>query len=548
MTQKTMLKQAFILTAGNIISRFLGLIYVFPFAWLVGQEGQALFSYAYVPYVIFIDLATLGVPLGVSKFVSIYNAQNDYETSYKIFKKAAILMFIAGILMFIIMFILSRPIAYQVLGGQNKLINNVNDVTLVIRFISSALIIVPSIALLRGFFQGFKLARPSALSQIIEQLTRVLFILVSAFIIVKVLKLNYTYAIFFAVISATIAALSAYILLRVQLHAFFRKLKPLLKVSVKSHDKTTKQLFAELFKYAIPIAMVGLVTSLYIFIDTLTFNKGYLLKGNNLSEIIYGTYAFEINKLIMIPVSLGIGLGVSLLIYISEAYTKKDYTSINNHIYKALQTCSFIILPVVILMMIFSKAVYSLFYQPSNIYGPQILLSFAPLAIILCFSHIINSVMQGINRQRFLMISLTLGVSLKYLYNEYLISKMGFNGAILATTVCILISLLINMFELIKTTKFKHFYIVRRLVVIFTLNVVIGAILYLLNFTILKINLDYLNRFNCFVFLLINTGLYLFIYLSISYVTGLLDIVLGREFKIKKLLSLLRNKYVMNIF
>ena len=317
-----MLRQAFILTAGNIVSRFLGLIYIFPFAWLVGQEGQALYSYAYVPYIIFIDLATLGVPLGVAKLISYYNAQNDYLTSYRIYKKSSTLMLIIGVVMFLIMFLLAKPIAYQVLGGKEELINNVNDVTNVIRIISSALIVVPSIALLRGFFQGFKLPKSAAASQIIEQLTRVLFILITSFFLIKIFKLNYTIAIYFAVSCATIASIAAYILLRVHFKKFYPKLIVLLKKNIITQTKSTKELIIELFRYALPIALFGLVSSLYLFIDTLTFNKAYLVRGIENSEIIYGTYAFEINKLIMIPVSLGMGLGLSMLVYITESYTK----------------------------------------------------------------------------------------------------------------------------------------------------------------------------------------------------------------------------------
>ncbi len=543
-----MLKQAFILTAGNIISRFLGLIYVFPFAWLVGQEGQALFSYAYVPYIIFIDLATLGVPLGVSKFISIYNAQNDYQTSYKIFKKSTIMMLIIGFSMFLIMFLLSKPIAYQVLGGKTKLINEVEDVTLVIRVISTALIVVPSIALLRGFFQGFKMARPTAMSQIIEQLTRVLFIIITSFFIVRILKLEYTVAIYFAVSSATIAAVSAYILLRVHLHKFYKRLNHLLKRSNPPVEKPTVHLFKELFKYALPIAMFGLVTSLYLFIDTMTFNKGYLLRGGENSEIIFGTYAFEINKLIMIPVSLGMGLGVSMLIYISESYTKKYYKSINKQINKALQTCTYLIVPIIVLMMIFQQAVYSLFYQAGNTYGPNVLLSYAPIAILLCFNHITSAVMQGINQQRILLISMTLGVSLKYLYNETLITSLGYNGAILATTIGLMTTIIVNLVTMVYKIRYNHFFIVRRLLVIFGINIILGIIFYFVNFNIIQITINYYSRMYCFLFLSINALIYLILYLLISYLTGLLDVLADKEFNLRDMILGLRNKYVTNYF
>jgi|SRR5690554_5234017 len=546
MSEKSMLKQAFILTAGNIISRFLGLIYIFPFAWLVGQEGQALFSYAYVPYVIFIDLATLGVPLGVAKFISIYNAQNDYITSYRIFKKSTILMLIIGVVMFLMMFILSRPIAYQVLGGKSELTNNVNDVTYVIRIISSALIVVPSIALLRGFFQGFKIPKSTAVSQIVEQITRVLFILISCFLVIKVLDLNYTVAVYFAVSAATIASIAAYILLRVHLHNFFSKLKVLLKNSVVTHSKTTMELFKELFKYALPIALFGLITSLYLFIDTLTFNKAYILRNVNNSEIIYGTYAFEINKLIMIPVSLGMGLGVSMLVYITESYTKKYYKVINKQIIKAMQTCTFIILPILMLMMIFKDSMYSFFYSSRNNYGPSILLSYAPLALVICFNHITCSIMQGINKQRFLLISMLLGVCFKYLFNEPLIEALGYNGAIFATLIGLTTTIICNFFAMNNSIRFNHFYMIRRLLVIFGVNIIISTILYLFNFVIFDFNINLSSRLNCLLFLAINSIIYGILYFIISYIIGLLDIVFGKEFNLKKIILSIRNNYVTN--
>ncbi len=546
MSDKAMLKQAFILTAGNIISRFLGLIYIFPFAWLVGQEGQALFSYAYVPYAIFIDLATLGIPLGVAKFISIYNAQNDYVTSYNIFKRSTIFMLIIGIMMFLMMFLLAKPIAYQVLGGESEITNNVKDVTNVIRIIASALIVVPSIALLRGFFQGFKLPKSMALSQVVEQITRVLFIIVSSFFVIKVFNLDYTIAVYFAVSAATIASIAAYVLLRVHLHKFFKRLKGLLKTSVTSHNKTTKELFKELLRYAIPIALFGLVTSLYLFIDTLTFNKAYLLRGEVNPEIIYGTYAFEINKLIMIPVSLGMGLGVSMLVYISESYTKGYYKIVNKQILKAIQICTFIILPIVALMMIFKDSLYSFFYSSENIYGPSILLAYAPLALIIGFNHITCSVMQAINKQNYLLITMLLGVSLKYLYNEPLIQSLGYNGAILGTFIGLMVTIIANFLIMEYTIRFKHLYMIRRLLIIFGVNLVVSGILVIFNFVIFEININLASRFQCLLFLSINGIIYVILYLCVSYIIGLFDVVFGKEFKLKKLLLVIKNKYVTN--
>lgn len=550
MEDKKMLKQAFTITFGNIFSRILGLIYVFPFAALVGQQGQALYSYAYIPYVIFIDLATLGIPIGVAKFISIYNAQGDHLTSYKTFKKTLLLMLGIGITMCLILLVLAKPIAYQILGGKEEIHNNISQVIAVIRIIALALIVVPVIAVMRGFFQGFKQPQISVLSQILEQLTRVILIIVSSFLLIKVFHKPYYFAVYFAVGSAVIAAIVAYFVLRINLNKYRLKIGELIRKdnidNQTNKDKSTIVIFKELFKYALPISIFGLISSLYLFIDTLTFNKAYLLRGDGNSEIIYGTYAFEINKLVMIPVTVGIGLGVSLIVYISEAYTLRYYKIINRQINKALQTCFFIIMPFIMLMIILNQAVYSFFYDYQNTYGSKILLSYAPVAILLCFNHITCSVLQGINKERYLIISMLVGICFKYLYNEPLIIMLGYNGAILSTVIGLLCTILGNFLIMAYTIKHYHIYLVRRLLVIVIINIILGGCFYLFNYIILPVNLDLSSRLNCFVYLSINTLIYIVIYLIICYWLGILDVILEKKCDIRKLGKLLKRKIIPN--
>lgn len=554
MEDKRMLIQAFTITIGSILSRVIGLIYVFPFAHLVGQEGQALYSYAYTPYVIFIDLATLGIPLGIAKFISIYNAQGNYLTSYKTFKSTLLMMLGIGLTMCLALFLLAKPIAYQILGGQEAIHNNITQVIAVIRIIALALIVVPIIAVMRGFFQGFKKPNISVLSQLLEQLTRVLFIIISSFLLIKVFHKPYYYAVYFAVASALVAAVVAYFVLRINLGKYQPKLEEMIKKGYLNKqldnikEKSTSAIYQELFKYALPISFFGLISSLYLFIDTLTFNKAYLLRGEGNSEIIYGTYAFEINKLIMIPVTVGIGLGVSLIVYISEAYTLRYYKIINRQINKALQTCFFIIMPFIMLMMIFNKGVYSFFYDYRNVYGSKILLSYAPVVILLCFNHITSSILQGINKERYLVISMLAGICFKYLYNEPLIIKLGYNGAILSTVIGLLITILSNFFIMAYTIKHNHVYLVRRLLIILIINLVLGSCFYLFNFYILSINYDITNKLSCFIYVGINTFVYLILYLLVCYYLGVLDVILGRKCDIKNLISYIKRKTIPNGF
>ena len=94
------LKGAMILSISMFATKFLGILYVIPFQQLVGTSGMALYNYAYTPYALFISLSTLGIPVGIAKFVSKYNAAGEYDTARKMFRYAIWFMIALGFIGF----------------------------------------------------------------------------------------------------------------------------------------------------------------------------------------------------------------------------------------------------------------------------------------------------------------------------------------------------------------------------------------------------------------------------------------------------------------
>src|SRR5699024_10804596 len=174
-----------LLTGASFLSKFLGMIYVIPFTNLVEETGMTLYGYAYTPYTILLSVSTVGVPLAVSKFVAKYNSLDDYYTSMRMYKIGTFIMIITGFIAFIIMFFGANAIAGWTLDSETKNIS-VEDVTHVIRMVSFALLIIPSMAIMRGFFQGNKSMGPTAVSQVIEQIVRIVFLLVTVLIVMKI--------------------------------------------------------------------------------------------------------------------------------------------------------------------------------------------------------------------------------------------------------------------------------------------------------------------------------------------------------------------------
>ena len=84
MSDSKLVRGTLVLSVATLLSKVLGLIYLFPFTAIVGQTGIALYNYGYLPYTVILSLATLGVPLAVSKFVSKYNALEDYRSGVRL--------------------------------------------------------------------------------------------------------------------------------------------------------------------------------------------------------------------------------------------------------------------------------------------------------------------------------------------------------------------------------------------------------------------------------------------------------------------------------
>src|SRR5690606_37530758 len=160
----------------------------------------------------FLSLSTVGIPLAVSKFVSKYNTLEDYYTSYRIFKIGILIMLATGFISFLIMFSAADLIAKFTMDEKGKYIS-LDDVKFVIRMVSFSLIIIPSMAIVRGFFQGNQSMGPTAVSQVVEQIARIVFLLVAVFIVIRVVDGENVTAIGWATFAAFIGGVASWIVL-----------------------------------------------------------------------------------------------------------------------------------------------------------------------------------------------------------------------------------------------------------------------------------------------------------------------------------------------
>lgn len=530
MSESKLLRGTFVLTLGTYTSRILGMIYLIPFYALVSKIGGALYSYGYGQYTIFLFISTLGFPLAVSKFVSKYNSLGDYHTGRRILKSGLLIMSLMGFLGFAILFSLSPFLAELVLGGTGDTHGNkLEDVILVMRTVSVALIVVPIMSLVRGFFQGYQSMGPTAVSQVVEQIVRIIFLLTASYIIMRVLDGEIATAVAYSTFAAFVGALGGLVVLLV----YWLKRKPyldkMLEESKPPSPLTNKEMYKELLSYAGPFVFVGLAIPLFQYIDQFTFNRAMVQIGQaEIAEEMFGILNLYVPKLVMIPVSLATAFSLTLVPTITNSFTSGDFLTLRRQIDKTFQICVFLVLPAVVGMSMLAYPAYASFYEVSEA-GGMILRWYAPVALLFSFFTINAAILQGINKQKFAVMSLILGLIIKFTCNVPFIIWFGEIGAIIATAAGFAASISYSFWMIARHAHYKFKFFIRRSILMVILAGVMALSVYLVEW-MLSFAITYADGKQCSVIiLLIGVGVGALVYLILSYRSHLLERLLGNK-------------------
>lgn len=529
MKKNGFLTGAFIATFCIVLTKILGIVYVIPFHAIIGEQGGALYGYAYTIYLLFMSLSSAGIPLAISKIVSEYQTLGYYNAKKRAFiigKKIALLL---GFVCFIILLLFAPMIAQAVLGDLTGG-NTIEDVTFVIRIIGTAILVVPVLSIYRGYFEGHRFMQIPSFSQIVEQLVRVFIIVLGSFMALKVFKLSLTSAVGVAVFGATAGAIVAY------LYLVFKKNKNKSKFNEKIRSVnepiiTNKQIFKKIVIYAVPFIMIDIFKSLYSYIDMVTVVEG-LVNYANFSvvdaEVVMSMLSTWGAKFNMILLALSTGIVVSLIPNLTQSVVKKDQADSYHKINQSLSVLLFFTLPMSLGISFLSEYIWNVFYG-SSVYGPSVLAYYIFVGLIVGLFTLVISILQVLKDYKTVFISLVVGVILKILLNSNLILafyKMGlpaYYGVITASLIGYFVSFVICIVQLRYKYKVRYEELVKNF-----MDILCGAMLMVVGLLVIKYLLpSSSNRFVSFLYVVIYTLIGGSIYFIYAYKSKLLFHVFG---------------------
>lgn len=460
MRKNSFIEGTIVATMGILIVKFIGLIYVIPFNAIIGETGGALYGYGYNIYQLFLSISSAGFPFAISKITSEYNALGYNKAIRDTYKISLRIISIISLVAFVILFVFAPSIGRLILG--NSVANNAwEDVVFVIRCVSFAILVIPFLSVTRGFLQGHKYITPYSISQIIEQVVRVIIIILGSLVALKVFNLEVKYAVGIAVSAAFFGGVASYIYLKIKIN----KNNLLPKGKIIDEKKITKEeIIRKIFTYSIPFILISLVNNLYINIDMILLSRtisDILSYSNEVRESIVGIYTTWGLKLNSIILAVSTGLVTSLIPNIVTSFTKKDMDDVNDKFNKALQCVLLVIVPITLFFSLLSEPIWTLFYGESY-YGPIVFKAYVFTALFGGVYSIIVNTLQGINKYKLVTVTVLMGLMINGILDVPLMviaDKLNMNvsyGAIFAAFIGYSSSIFTTLYILHKKYDFKY--------------------------------------------------------------------------------------------
>lgn len=429
---------AMLLAGAAVVSKLLGSIYTIVLQNIIGDHGMGLFQMAYPIYATLLAVATAGFPVAISKLVSERLAMDDPWAAKRVFQVAMSLLSVLGVFTFCLLFFGAQTWA-RVAGD--------TAAAPAIRAIAPALLIVPVMSAVRGYFQGYQWMEPTASSQVLEQFVRVATILGLAIWLVDA-GYSREWAAAGAAFGAVTGAAAGLIML-----GYFWVKRPFQGNRQTSMKLTNRQIVKQLLYYAFPISLGALVVPLMNNVDVVTVVN--LLKASGVSQQAattdFGLLSGRAFKLMMLPTTLAAGIGIAVMPAVSEAFTLGFRRLVSSRIDLAIRLTIMLALPAAAGLALLARPIDIALFTDGR--GTTTIQIMALATVFASAQTTAAAILQGAGWVYLPVVNLSIAGIVKLGANLLLVPMFGIRGAAAATVVSYVTATILNFYALTRGLK-----------------------------------------------------------------------------------------------
>lgn len=440
-----------ILTFANIFNKIMGLLYRIPISNQLGDTGMAYFNAAYHIYVWFYMLSTGGLPIAVSMMISEARFNGRTDEIKRIYKIAMRLFVVIGAVGTAFMILLSNQFSYAC-GMQDK-------AALSIIAIAPTLFFVCVSSALRGFFQGYQEMFPTAISQILETVGKLIVgVLLAQYAIHSNYSLKTTAA--FAIVGLTIGTLAGTFFLMIS-KARFKESEynaEFLEQSGESHEvRGVWNIVKTLIVIAIPVTISSSLMSFTTMIDDMIINRRLMSIGFTVdaANALYGNYTALAVPFANMPPVLIYPISYSLIPILKGNLSTGNREAAFNMCQRALKLAALIAIPCSVGLCVLSEPILSLVYSAERAALAAPKLSVLSLSVFfICMLSVTDAILQAHGKEKLPIVSMLSGCAAKLITDYILIGipAIGIYGAPISTFICYFVITAINVFFMSKYT------------------------------------------------------------------------------------------------
>lgn len=455
-TKNTFVKGAAILGIAGLTVKILGAVFRLPLAGMIGAEGMAYYSPAYYAYTVFVVIATSGIPVAISRMVSERITVQEYGEAHRVFQISLKLMTGIGIITFVIMFFGSGFLA-DLFG--------IKEASLSMKTVAPALLFVPIMAAYRGYFQGMQNMKPTAISQVIEQVFRVFFGLLLGYLLYNGsvgagLSSKFSAGEKGAAGAAFGATIGSFAGLALILFIYVLS-KRMIFGRIRRYGSgrsalSNKEILGRILVIAVPITIGAAITPIMNLIEVPVIMKALINSGwdRSVANNLYGQISGFCTPIINMPQVLTMALAMSLVPLISSAFKRQDTEELRYNTAFAMKIAMVIGMPCAIGMAVLAEPILLLLYSSRWNEAVSAAPTFAILAIGVIFVSVVQTVsgiLQGVGKQNIPVINFIIGLVIKIILTYILVSVKSLNikGAAIATVITYVIVAALD----VKATK-----------------------------------------------------------------------------------------------
>ena len=441
------LKGTMILTISSIIVKVIGSLNWIILSRVLGGEGIGLYQMGFPIYLMAITVSSAGVPVAISIITSEKLANKDYRGAKRVFNVSLRLLLVSGLIF-----------SSALLFGADFLINQhiIRDARAYYSIIAlaPAVFFVTFLASFRGYLQGWQIMTPTATSEVVEQLVRVITMLVFA-------DLFMPYGLAYAAGGASMGAGAGAFCALLVLMWFYRRLKRRLHAEIEAQDDSIPQesashIIKRLLKLALPVSLTSLMLPIGANLDLLIVPQRLEVAGFDVRHAteLFGYLTGMAVPLVNLATIFTAAMTISLVPSISESKALEHFDAIRDKIRLAFRVAMIITFPCFIGLFFLAEKVADLIYNAPGAAGAIQTMSVGIL--FLGMHQISTGILQGLGKTAIPVINMILACVVKVVMSWWLtaIPFLGIKGASMATVADFAVAAIINMGFIYKYTGF----------------------------------------------------------------------------------------------